>query len=120
LKAAGLKIKQENPEKNVPPRKLSKIETVAVLHLGDLPQNFSIMLDPLTSLGLASNIVQLIHFSTDLVSSVKEVHQYGSSIDVQSLRTVASSLRTLRSNVASRSWSSRAGGEVLEEVEKVM
>ena len=78
-----------------------------------------VMLDPLTSLGLASNIVQLVHFSADLVSSVKEIHQNGSSINVQSLRIIASDLQKLSSDVTDRSWSSRASGKPLEEVEKV-
>lgn len=77
------------------------------------------MLDPLTSLGVASNIAQLVQFSAELVSSAKEIHQNGSSMDVQSLRTVASNLRTLSSDVTPRPWSSRAGGKPLEEVEKV-
>jgi hypothetical protein len=77
------------------------------------------MLDPLTSLGVASNIVQLIQFSAELVSSAKEIHQNGYSIDVQSLRNVASDLRTLSSDVTHSSWSSRAGGKPLEEAEKV-
>jgi hypothetical protein len=77
------------------------------------------MLDPFTSLGVASNIAQLVQFSAELVSSAKEVHQNGSSIDVQSLRRVASNLRTLNSDVTYRSWPSRVGGKPLEEVEKV-
>jgi hypothetical protein len=40
-------------------------------------------------------------------------------MDVQSLRTIASNLRTLSSDVTRKSWSSRAGGKPLEEVEKV-
>ena len=111
--------KHENSDKNVPTGKPSGIVTVAVLRLRNLFRSFPIMLDPLTSLGVASNIAQLVQFSAELVSSAKEIHQNGSLMDVQSLRAVASNLRTLSSDVTHRSWSNRAGGKPLEEEEKV-
>jgi hypothetical protein len=61
------------------------------------------MLDPLTALGLASNIVQLIQFTSDLVAKGRDIHQStdGALVENLELEAITKSLRELSVEVAS-------------------
>ena len=60
------------------------------------------MLDPLTALGLAGNIVQFVDFSSKIVSKARDIHNSanGSLPENIDTETVAQSLRVLYSNIA--------------------
>jgi len=45
------------------------------------------MIDPLTAIGLASSLVQLIDFSAKVVKKAKEIHEHGSNLE--ELRMIA-------------------------------
>jgi hypothetical protein len=61
-------------------------------------------MDPLTALGLASNIVQLISFSSDLVAKGREIYQStdGTLVENLELETITKSLRELSDGVILR------------------
>ncbi|OCL11281.1 hypothetical protein AOQ84DRAFT_272155, partial [Glonium stellatum] len=50
------------------------------------------MLDPLTSIGLASSIVQFVDFTSKLVSKAREIHQSGSTVEHDELEHVTRDL----------------------------
>jgi len=58
-------------------------------------------MDPLTALGFASNIIQLITFTSDLVSKGREIYKSadGQLLESQELDTVAKSLQDLCTNL---------------------
>jgi hypothetical protein len=60
------------------------------------------MLDPLTALGLAGNIVQLVDFSSKIVGKARDIYKSadGSLPENLDAETVAQSLRVLYSNIA--------------------
>ncbi|KUJ18696.1 uncharacterized protein LY89DRAFT_774731 [Mollisia scopiformis] len=53
------------------------------------------ILDPLTALGLASNIVQTVQFTSDLISKSREYHVDGSLVKQLELEAITVNLRTL-------------------------
>jgi hypothetical protein len=60
------------------------------------------MLDPLTALGLASNIVQLIQFTSDLVAKGRDIYQStdGTLVEHLELEAITKSLEDLSLEVA--------------------
>lgn len=58
-------------------------------------------MDPLTALGLASNIIQLISFTSDLVSKGREIYKSadGALIEHMELETIAKSLQDLSADL---------------------
>jgi hypothetical protein len=61
------------------------------------------MIDPLTAIGVASSIVQLVDFSTKVVARSAEIRRAGSSIEVAHLRAITSDLQGLTENLRERS-----------------
>lgn len=61
-------------------------------------------MDPLTALGLASNIIQLISFTSDLVSKGREIYKSadGSLVAHLELETIAKSLQDLSTDLPTR------------------
>ena len=61
------------------------------------------MLDPLTALGLAGNIVQFVGFSSKIIGKARDIYKSadGSLLENLDAETVAQSLRVLYSNIAS-------------------
>jgi hypothetical protein len=61
------------------------------------------MLDPLTAIGVASSIVQLVDFSSKVVARSAEIRRAGSSVEVAHLRAITSDLQGLTENLRERS-----------------
>jgi hypothetical protein len=61
------------------------------------------MIDPLTAIGVASSIVQLVDFSTKVVARSAEIRRAGSSVEVAHLRAITSDLQGLTENLRERS-----------------
>lgn len=61
------------------------------------------MLDPLTAIGVASSIVQLVDFSSKVVARSAEIRRAGSSIQVAQLRAITSDLQGLTESLLERS-----------------
>lgn len=76
------------------------------------------MLDPLTSLGLAASIAQLLDFGFKFVSETKEISEYGSSIDVAHLKSLTTDLVDIQSSL--KKWEHNAAGTgILSREEQV-
>ena len=60
------------------------------------------MLDPLTALSLAGNVVQLVDFSAKVVSESRQIYQVGSVIQNDELEIISNDLLVLLKTVQSR------------------
>ncbi|KUJ12838.1 uncharacterized protein LY89DRAFT_699451 [Mollisia scopiformis] len=76
-------------------------------------------MDPLTALGLASNIIQLIQFTSDLVSKGREIYNSadGSLVENLELETIAQSLQNLSIDILP-SHSSRTDKQLVDLCKK--
>ena len=61
------------------------------------------MLDPLTAIGVASSIVQLVDFSSKVVARSAEIRRAGASIEVAQLKRITSDLKGLTESLRERS-----------------
>ena len=61
------------------------------------------MLDPLTAIGVASSIVQLVDFSLKVVARSAEIRRAGASIEVGQLKRITSDLKGLTESLQERS-----------------
>jgi hypothetical protein len=61
------------------------------------------MLDPLTAIGVASSIVQLVDFSSKVVARSGEIRRAGASIEVSQLKRITSDLKDLTESLRERS-----------------
>jgi hypothetical protein len=61
------------------------------------------MADPMTALGLASNIIQLISFTSDIISKSREIYksQNGKLVEYMELEAITTSLRGLSRDIVS-------------------
>ena len=59
------------------------------------------MVDPLTTLGIAANVIQLLTFAGNLLSKGREIRDaaYGAPVAKRELETVTESLRQLSANL---------------------
>jgi hypothetical protein len=59
------------------------------------------MADPMTALGLASNIIQLISFTSDIVSKSREIYksQDGKLVEYQELEAITQTLQDLNNDI---------------------
>lgn len=77
------------------------------------------MLDPLTALGVASNVVQLADFSLGLFRDAKEIHSRGSSVEVRNLKILNSDLVNLNQTLKDRRKAGITLRDALTEEEQV-
>jgi hypothetical protein len=61
------------------------------------------MLDPLTAIGFASSIAQLIDFSANLLKQASDIRTKGSSVEVSHLKTLTIDLVNLKEVLEKRS-----------------
>ena len=57
------------------------------------------MVDPLTTLGIASNIIQLIDFTSKILKKTSQLHFDGETIDNARLEALTSDLASLSKNL---------------------
>lgn len=57
------------------------------------------MLDPITALGLASNIIQLVDFASKLLEKSTEIRRNGEAVDHGRLRAAAVDLENLSRSI---------------------
>lgn len=57
------------------------------------------MLDPMSALGLACNIIQIVDFSLETVTKFRELYKDGASSENRELEDMAVRLKSLRANL---------------------
>jgi hypothetical protein len=80
-----------------------------------LDAHLKAMLDPLTSLGLAASIAQLLDFGFKFVSETKEISEYGSSVDVAHLKSLTTDLVDIQSSLKERGRNAAGTGTLSRE-----
>jgi hypothetical protein len=57
------------------------------------------MLDPLTALGIASNVIQLVDFTSKVLSKTKDIRSRGKTVDNARLEALTVNLVSLSENL---------------------
>jgi hypothetical protein len=77
------------------------------------------MLDPLTALSVASNVVQLVDFGLGLFRDADEIHSRGSSVEVRNLQVLNSDLIGLNQTLKDKRKAGITSGDALTREEQV-
>ena len=77
-------------------------------------------MDPLTALGLASNVIQVVEFSIQLVSKGVEIYKDGSLAENIDAEKIARSLKGLNGKLQRSVQDSRCGGTLSEADQSLM
>ncbi|CZR51229.1 uncharacterized protein PAC_01104 [Phialocephala subalpina] len=79
------------------------------------------MLDPLTALGLASNIIQLVDFTSKILSKTKDLRFHGETVDNARLEALTIGLVCLSENLqASPSFNEAPSGKPSQDVKAII
>ena len=87
------------------------------------PHDFYVIrhaMDPLTALGLASNVIQVVEFSIQLVSKGVEIYKDGSLAENIDAEKIARSLKGLNGKLQRSVQDSRCGGTLSEADQSLM
>lgn len=77
-------------------------------------------MDPLTALGLASNVIQVVDFSIRLVSKGVEIYKDGSLAENVDAEEITQSLKGLNGKLQRSIQDSKCGGPLSEEDQSLM
>ena len=77
-------------------------------------------MDPLTALGLASNVIQVVDFSIRLVSKGVEIYKDGSLAENDDAEEITQSLKGLNGKLQRSIQDSKCGGPLSEEDQSLM
>lgn len=75
------------------------------------------MLDPLTALGLVSNIAQLVDFGMTLVSDAREISELGSTSEHEHIRTIVNDMGKLSAIITKKNGTTSSASANKEEVD---
>ena len=87
------------------------------------PRDFYVIrhaMDPLTALGLASNVIQVVEFSIQLVSKGVEIYKDGSLAENVDAEEITQSLKGLNGKLQRSVQDSRCGGSLSEADQSLM